>query len=601
MQYKIETTLPHFFPAEIWLQLFSHMIPEHLAAFALVNSYLKDLVRSNAIWKNKTQTHFPDDYRDYINKPDTNWYTAFSACYTINYQGNPSYIFKDSYALHQMSIKKMFSQVKEGLSVSPLHPQHLDIKDSRKTTLLEWVRKSRQQKMLNHFYRNIKNYYAQSGTPISSVLDYKERSLLHWSVLCNQSNKVIRSLYEADFFLTAATSDDEEIIHYACAIGRIKLIQFLLNTYPALLNKKNHYGQTPLFFAVRGGSLETVQLLVNSGAELYMYEGTMLHVACGEGHLEIAQFLLQQDPGLLNCRNNLGQTAVWIAANGGHADILVFLADKGADVCVSASGNFYAALHLAIQKNDVNMVELLLKHNANPSTMAVVDDTHVSAIGMACRVGNIKIVQLLLKKQPVLLHEGSKFRDTPLITAVYYGHVDIVQYLIEQGADLTKTYYQDYSDYTALHWAAYQNQVETVKVLLNTEIPLSTYTTSWGKTADQLTNNPLIKNLIRLDNHIRHWEGKAIKKKSAYVGFFSKTQAAPMDIDTVLDAALVLKAVLSGHAQPGMLERYQEELNTFDLRIIFNEVLPYLPGDDAILINGTNAKNTYPPIPHPNA
>jgi len=591
MQHKIETTLPHFFPAEIWLQLFSRMIPEHLAPFALMNSYLKGLVRSNAIWKNKTLTHFPDDYRDYINKPDTNWYTAFSACYTINYQDNPSYIFKDSYSLHQMSIKKMFSQVKEGLSESPIHPQHLDIKDSRNTTLLEWVRKSSQQKMLNHFYRNIKNYYAQSGTPMNSVLDYKERSLLHWSVLCNQSNKEIRSLYEADYSLTAATSDAEEIIHYACAIGRIKLIQFLLNTYPALLNKKNNYDQTPLFFAVRGGSLETVQLLVNSGAELYMYEQTMLHVACREGHLEIAQFLLQHDPGLLNCRNNLGQTAVWIAANCGHTDILAFLADKGADVCVSASDNFYTALHLAIQKNNVNMVELLLKHNANPSTTAKVGGTHVSAIGMACRVGNIKIVQLLLKYQPALLHEGSKFQDTPLITAAYYGHDYIVQYLIEQGADLTKTYFQeDYSDYTALHWAAYQNQVETVKVLLNTEIPLSTYTTSWGKTADQLTDNHLIKNLIRLDNHIRHWQGTAIKKKSSYFGFFSKTQAIPMDTATVLDAALVLKAVLSGHAEPFMLERYQEELNTPDLGIIFKEVLPYLP-DNVSSLSSTKTKS----------
>lgn len=598
MQHKIETTLPHFFPEEIWLQLFSRMIPEHLATFALVNSYLKGLVRSNAIWKDRTLTHFPEDYRDYINKPDTNWYTAFSACYTSNYQDKPSYVFNDSYSLHQMSIKKMFSQVKEGLRVSPIHPQHLDIKDSRNTTLLEWARKSKKQKMLNHFYRNITNYYAKLGNPVTSVLDYKERSLLHWSVLCNQSDKVISLLYKTGFNVRAATNEDDEIIHYACVIGRVKLVRFLLNSYPDLLNKQNDYGQTPLFFAVRGGSLETVQLLVNKGAQLYMVAETMFHIACRAGYLEIAQCLLQKDSSLLDLKNYLGQTAVWIAVNYGQADILAFLTNKGARLNTPAGENRYTALHLAVQKNDVNMIEFLIEHGANYYMTANCGGSYESAIGMACRIGNIKIVQLLLKKQPALVHEGSKFRDTPLITAAYYGHADIVQYLIEQGADLTKTYYQeDYSDYTALHWAAYQNQVETVKVLLNTDIPLSTYTNAWGKTADQMTSNCLIKNLIRLDNHIRHWERTAIQKKPAYFGFFSKTQAVPMDLDTVLDAALVLKAVLSGHAEPGMLARYQEELNTSDLGIIFKEVLPYLPG---AVTNDTNAKNTYLPIPHPN-
>lgn len=50
--------------------------------------------------------------------------------------------------------------------------------------------------------------------------------------------------------------------------------------------------------------------------------------------------------------------------------------------------------------------------------------------------GNIEAVKKMLHDRPYLLHYSYKYNDTPLHLACYYDQVDIIKYLLEQGANV---------------------------------------------------------------------------------------------------------------------------------------------------------------------
>ena len=68
-----------------------------------------------------------------------------------------------------------------------------------------------------------------------------------------------------------------------------------------------------------------------------------------------------------------------------------------------------------------------------------------------------------LKSNPELIHTYRFRREPLLIIAIYEGHSDIVEYLIEKGADVHAT---GNSEDPALHLAAFAGNPETVKLLL---------------------------------------------------------------------------------------------------------------------------------------
>jgi uncharacterized protein len=97
-------------------------------------------------------------------------------------------------------------------------------------------------------------------------------------------------------------------------------------------------GYTPLLFAARQGTLESVQLLVAAGADV-------------------------------NDVAPEGTSALVVAAHSGHSAVGTFLLEKGADPNAAAAG--YAPLHAAIMRGDVELVKSLLVRGANPNAPLV--------------------------------------------------------------------------------------------------------------------------------------------------------------------------------------------------------------------------------------
>jgi ankyrin repeat protein len=162
-------------------------------------------------------------------------------------------------------------------------------------------------------------------------------------------------------------------------------------------------GDTPLAKAVKAGDVQGVRALLKSGADANARSGdgsTPLLWAAHRGNLEIARALVAAKASV-DAANDYGVTPLLQASRTG----------------------------------DAAMVELLLRAGANPSKAHPEGETPLLA---ASRTGSVPTVRLLLARGvDVNAAEGFQ-RTTPLMWAAAEGHRDVVDLLLEAGADPNK-------------------------------------------------------------------------------------------------------------------------------------------------------------------
>ena len=83
--------------------------------------------------------------------------------------------------------------------------------------------------------------------------------------------------------------------------------------------------------------------------------------AAWTGKKDVIRYLLKNGANV-NQHDKFRWTALIAAVNGGHRETVEFLISNGADI--NAVGEDGSALRRAIEKNNAEMVNLLLKHGA---------------------------------------------------------------------------------------------------------------------------------------------------------------------------------------------------------------------------------------------
>lgn len=111
--------------------------------------------------------------------------------------------------------------------------------------------------------------------------------------------------------------------------------------------------------ACEKGHFETVELLVNKGANIHIYDEYPLRVACGYGRFDIVKLLLKNGANIHAKNDN----SIIRAACNGHTETVKLLLENGADI---HAGN-ESALYYAILNNEIDIVEYLLKNGARVS------------------------------------------------------------------------------------------------------------------------------------------------------------------------------------------------------------------------------------------
>ncbi|PNH11955.1 putative E3 ubiquitin-protein ligase [Tetrabaena socialis] len=164
------------------------------------------------------------------------------------------------------------------------------------------------------------------------------------------------------------------------------------NALSAALNLRSVAGFTPLMAAAAAGAADCVRVLVTMGCDIRAVDcpggRTALHVAAREGHVHIAEFLLQADRV-----QRPAATAAAAALRAPPPPQLVHLRT----VCEAL------ALHYAAAHGKADAVSLLLRHGSNP-TAAMSEGQYdieysspgITALHLAAQRGNLEVARLIL-------------------------------------------------------------------------------------------------------------------------------------------------------------------------------------------------------------
>lgn len=175
---------------------------------------------------------------------------------------------------------------------------------------------------------------------------------------------------------TAAGSFDDDLAKRT----EMELVEALIDS-GANVNKVNYEGETPLFAAVKLGSVEKVAFLLENGADPNIHDldgATCLHHAASLGLDSIAAVLLRNG-AFLNQPDEWEECALhWAVREGGEGAmrIVKMLAEHGAVLDIYNEDN-ETPLDLAVETGDDRMVQLLLSLGAMGSgfdSMTIADD-----------------------------------------------------------------------------------------------------------------------------------------------------------------------------------------------------------------------------------
>ncbi|XP_048257810.1 serine/threonine-protein phosphatase 6 regulatory ankyrin repeat subunit A-like [Haliotis rufescens] len=288
-------------------------------------------------------------------------------------------------------------------------------------------------------------------------------------------------------------------LHSASEMGNLSRVKVILSQRGTDINCNEWIGRTPVMWAAGSGHREVVELLVSKGANesiVDRFDNNILHSAGRGGDVEVVQYVLSHDLVDINVRGSCRRTPVMVAAENGHREIVKLLVDKGGDMSLVDEKNDNI-LHLAClcgQKEvvkyvlsqdivDINgrgrqtttpvmlaarnghkeVVELLVKKGADLSLAYNTPGSNV--LHLACFYGHVDVVKYLLSQDTVDVNSRGRYKQTPMMRAAKNGHKEVVELLVKKGADLSLAYNADGSN--VLHLACVNGHVDVVKYLLS--------------------------------------------------------------------------------------------------------------------------------------
>jgi len=160
------------------------------------------------------------------------------------------------------------------------------------------------------------------------------------------------------------------------------------------VDRKDEWGGTALYWAMRGKQKEVAEFLIAHGANVNVKgekDLTPLHLAITNNQKELIETLIARGADV-NAKGEKGQTPLHLAIANKEKDVVELLLTKGADV--NAKDNWaWTPLHSAVFQ-DKAMVELLIARGVNVNAR---DGGNKTPLWRARKHGYTEIVELLRK------------------------------------------------------------------------------------------------------------------------------------------------------------------------------------------------------------
>ncbi|XP_067892527.1 CARD- and ANK-domain containing inflammasome adapter protein [Heterodontus francisci] len=322
----------------------------------------------------------------------------------------------------------------------------------------------------------------QAGAHIYA-LDTESRSPLHLAAQ-NNNFSIMKLMLKEE-----ARNDKRKksFLHMAALRDESKLAQIILQ-YGARVDSKDEKNRTPLFHATSHGHLNTVKVLLETGAKV---DVDLIHTAFNSNNQFLIRLILEHGSkisssvlvsalfkavqknldrtvGIIieqgidaNTRNEMQYTPLLLAAELGHAETVEILINKGARLD-ERTPNMNSALHLTVQTGSVSVAKLLIDQGMDANIIGSGDQTPLHVASFHNQPPMIE----------TLIGGGSKVNAvtkeavTPLHIASQKGNKDTAECLIQNKADVNA---KDRYMRTPLHMAAVVGDASIAELLLSNQ------------------------------------------------------------------------------------------------------------------------------------
>lgn len=237
------------------------------------------------------------------------------------------------------------------------------------------------------------------------------------------------------------SNNGDSALVIASGSGNANIVQMLLE-HKADVNIRDNDENTALIIASRKKEVSIIQMLLDAKANVNAKNNdgdTALIYASNEGVQDIVERLLAVEGVDVNVKNIDGNTALLLAVDKSHGNFIRMLLDAGADVNVK-NNNGRTALMIAILDGNSGIAELLLipRYEANVDIQDNDGNTALLHATINTQENRDLLIRLLLIYDANVNIQNKK-GETALICAIRKGSTDIIDELIEKGADKFKT------------------------------------------------------------------------------------------------------------------------------------------------------------------
>ncbi|MGB1593939.1 MAG: ankyrin repeat domain-containing protein, partial [Promethearchaeia archaeon] len=215
-------------------------------------------------------------------------------------------------------------------------------------------------------------------------------------------------------------ADRNTPVHWAAVKGHNEILQWLIQqNFPVTTANKD--GDTPLHWAASGGHDIAASYLIDAGADVWARnhdKTTPLHFACAEGHFDVVQLLVQfAGPADLGLATGVKKKKK---------------AEKGPEALINArTQDEDTPLHWGAASGDEGVVRLLLAAPGIEPGAANKDGN--TPLHVACAEGALEVVQALLDSGADFDAENND-KEGPVHWACSGGHRQILATLLDRGA-----------------------------------------------------------------------------------------------------------------------------------------------------------------------
>ncbi|XP_058454187.1 serine/threonine-protein phosphatase 6 regulatory ankyrin repeat subunit B-like isoform X2 [Malaya genurostris] len=343
----------------------------------------------------------------------------------------------------------------------------------------------------------------KQATEMLRTSDKNERTALHLAAI-HDNYEIVNLLIERGSLVMAKDAIGRIPLHIAIDYNAKRVIKILLKHKQAteMLRTSDKNERTALHLAAIHDNYELVNLLIKLGSSVMAKDAIgriPLHIAIDYNAQKVIEILLKHEQAteMLRTSDRNERTALHLAAIHDNYEIVNLLIERGASVMAKdAIGRI--PLHIAIEKNAENVIEILLKHEQATEMLRTSDKyertaLHFSAISDNYEIVNLliergasvmakdaigriplhiaieenakKVIEILLKHKQIneMFDASDKNERTALCLAAISGNYELVNLLIERGASVMA---KDAIGRIPLHIAIENNAKRVIKILL---------------------------------------------------------------------------------------------------------------------------------------